>query len=63
MVSGDDKVCHEARGRISEIVTCQVEKSYSTEGCRLMPPDKAHKLIEEKTIEALDKIEYILQLP
>ncbi len=55
MVSGDDKVCAEAKSFIPDIVTCQVKKSYSTQGARLLPMEKAHKLIEEKTMEAIGK--------
>lgn len=56
MVSGDDKICLEAKSIIPDIVTCQVKKGYSTHGARLTPMARAHALITEKTQEAIAKI-------
>ena len=53
MISGDDKACSEARDIIPQIVCAEVKKSESTYGSMLLPPQKAHKLIYEKSIEAV----------
>ncbi|MFA7230008.1 MAG: M55 family metallopeptidase [Victivallaceae bacterium] len=55
MVSGDDKICAEAKNWIPDIVTCQVKRGLSCQGARLLSQEKAHSLIEEKTIEAISK--------
>ena len=56
LVTGDDKVCAEARTWLSEVVTCQVKKSYNTGGARVLPLQRARALIEAKTIEAVNSI-------
>lgn len=55
MVSGDDKTCLEARDWIPGVITCETKKGYSKNGARLMALDKAHHLIEARTIEAVKK--------
>lgn len=59
MVSGDDKTCAEAKDWIPEVVTCEVKKGMACQGAILLSMEKAHKLIEEKTIEAIGKINSI----
>jgi D-amino peptidase len=59
MVSGDDKICAEARSFLPEIVTCQVKEATALYGARLLSPQKAHELITAKTIEAVKKINSI----
>ncbi|MBN2641999.1 MAG: M55 family metallopeptidase [Victivallales bacterium] len=59
MVSGDDKVCEEAKNWIPEIVTCQVKTGLTCQGARLLSRETAHKLIREKTIEAIESINRI----
>ncbi|MEW6359750.1 MAG: M55 family metallopeptidase [Planctomycetota bacterium] len=55
MVSGDDKVCAEARRLIPGIVACQVKEGMAVEGGRLLPKEAAHGLIEKKSAEAVRK--------
>lgn len=52
MVSGDDKVCREARELIPGVVTAEVKKGLTSFGGMLLPSDKAHELIKEKAKEA-----------
>lgn len=59
LVTGDDKTCLEAEDWIPGVVTCQVKKGFSTQGARLISLEKAHALIEEKTMEAIRKISQI----
>jgi len=57
MVSGDDKTCAEALAWIpSGLTVCQVKEGLSTQGAKLMPPEKAYALIESKTCEAISKL-------
>ena len=53
MISGDDAACREAHEIMPEIVCAEVKKSESVYGAMLLPPQKAHKLIYEKSIEAV----------
>lgn len=55
LVSGDDKVCLEARKLIPGIVTAEVKQGMAVEGGRLLPKEIAHRLIEEKCAEAVQK--------
>jgi D-amino peptidase len=55
MVSGDDKVCHEASKLINGIVTAQVKQGFSVSGGRLLSMDNAHDLIRKKACEAIKK--------
>lgn len=56
MVSGDDKACSEAEDWIPGVVTCPVKEGVSFERARVMPLNRAHRLIEEKTIEAIERM-------
>jgi len=53
MVSGDDKVCAEAKAWLPEVVCCEVKKSFGIEGCLLVPRESVDQRIEHKTMEAL----------
>ena len=53
MVSGDDKACAEAKAFLPDVVTCEVKKGLNSFGAMLLPREKAHKLIFEKTVEAV----------
>lgn len=53
MVSGDDKVCAEAKELMPWCVTCEVKKGITRNGGMLLPKAKAHALLREKTIEAV----------
>ena len=53
MVSGDDKVCAEAKSLMPNIVTAEVKKGLSSFGGMLLPPQKAHELLREKAKEAV----------
>ncbi len=55
LVTGDDKACAEALALMPEIVLCEVKKGYSCYGGFFPPLSVTRKLIEEKTIEALEK--------
>lgn len=60
LVTGDDKTCAEARNWIPSIATCEVKKGFSSQGGRLMSPERAHEQIRRKTCSAIinrDKIE------
>ncbi len=59
MVSGDDKVCAEAEQYGTGVVTAEVKKGLSTCGAMLLPKEKAHAVIREKTIEAVKKFKEI----
>ena len=59
MVSGDDKLCAEAKAIMPDVVTAEVKKGLSCTGGILLPKEKAHKLIYEKTIEAVKKADSI----
>ena len=59
MVSGDDKICAEAKAFSPKMITCQVKKALSTYGAQMLSPQKAHDLITAKTMEAISKIESI----
>ncbi len=56
MASGDDKLCREAQGWVPGVVTCQVKLGLSCQGARLLSLETAHKLIEDKTTEAVGKL-------
>jgi len=53
MVSGDDKVCKEARKFIKGVQTVQVKKGLDVEGGILLPKEQAHKLIRESAAKAV----------
>ena len=53
MVSGDDKVCKEARKFIKGVLTVQVKKGLSNEGGILLSKEHAHKLIRENAAKAV----------
>ncbi len=53
MVSGDDKVCAEAKALMPWCVTAEVKKGITRNGGLLLPRAKAHALLREKTIEAV----------
>ncbi len=59
LVSGDDKICREAQAFVPEIVTCLVKTGFGCQCARMMAPQAAHLLIEEKTVEAIRRIEQI----
>jgi D-amino peptidase len=53
MVTGDDKVCKEARELMPNVVTAEVKKGITWKGGMLLPSEKAYKLIREKAKEAV----------
>jgi len=53
MVSGDDKVCREAEELLPWVVTAEVKRGITWRGGVLLPQQKAHALLREKTIEAI----------
>ncbi|MBQ4087056.1 MAG: M55 family metallopeptidase [Clostridia bacterium] len=56
MVSGDDKVCLEAKALLPWIETAQVKRGLSTFGAALLPPKKAHDIIRESAKAAVARI-------
>ena len=54
MVSGDDKACIEARQFLPDVITAEVKKGLDIEAAILLSADKAHKLIHDKTVEAVE---------
>jgi D-amino peptidase len=52
MVSGDDKLCREARRWVKGIYTAQVKTGFATFGARLLSPDAAHGLIADTAEKA-----------
>ena len=56
MVSGDDKVCKEAKALLPWCVTAEVKKGITWKGGLLLPPAKAYALLREKTIEAVKNL-------
>jgi len=56
MVSGDDKVCAEAKALMPWCVTAEVKKGITWNGGMLLPAEKAYALLREKTIEAVKNI-------
>lgn len=59
MVSGDDKLCKEAREFIADLVTIQVKQGLSVEGAKLLPQPQALKLIRNGAAEAVAKCKTI----
>ena len=53
MVSGDDKTCAEAKAFLPNVTTACVKKGTDVFGAMLLPKEKAHKLIYDKAIEAV----------
>jgi D-amino peptidase len=53
MVSGDDKLCIEARQFIKGVVTVQVKKGLDVEGGILLSGEQAHKLIRAGAAKAV----------
>lgn len=56
LVSGDDKACAEAEEWIPGVVTCQVKQGLGTQGARMLSAEVAHRLIAEKTQEAVGRL-------
>lgn len=56
MVSGDDKVCIEARKLMPDIVTCEVKKSYGCNSAAMLSSGNAYRLIHKCTAEAIKNI-------
>ena len=53
MVSGDDKLCAEAKALLPWVVTAEVKRGVTWKGGVLLPAQKAYDLLREKTIEAI----------
>lgn len=56
MVSGDNKVCAEAKALMPWCVTAEVKKGITWKGGLLLPAAKAYGLLREKTVEAVKNI-------
>ncbi len=55
MVSGDDKACREAEEFIPGVLTACVKHGLTVEGGRLLPPERAHRIVRETVREAVGK--------
>lgn len=53
MVSGDDKLCLEAKALMPWVVTAEVKRGITWHGGFLLPAEKAHAVIRECTREAI----------
>ena len=53
MVSGDDKLCREAKRLVGGIVTARVKKGLDCQGGQLLPAARARKLITESAARAV----------
>ena len=53
MVSGDDKVCAEAKALLPWVKTAEVKKGITSFGAMLLPQQKAHKAIYDATFCAV----------
>jgi D-amino peptidase len=56
MLSGDDKACREAEQFIPGIVTACVKHGLCVEGGLLLSPERAHRLITERTAAAVQRV-------
>jgi len=54
MTSGCDKLCAQAKDFLPSVITCEVKKSTAQQGAMMLSAEKAHALIREKTIEAIE---------
>lgn len=54
MVSGDDKVCAEAKALMPWVETAQVKRGLSCFGAGLLPPERAHKVIYDTAKKAVE---------
>jgi D-amino peptidase len=52
MVSGDDKLCREARRFLKNVVTAEVKKGLALEGGQLLPKERAHEVIRQAAEQA-----------
>ena len=62
MVSGDDKVCREARDFIPGVVTAEVKRGAACMGALLLPPERAEKVLRDAVAEAIARIKEIKPL-
>ena len=67
MVSGDDKVCKEAKALLPWVVTAEVKKGLGCFYSMLLPQEKALALLREKVREAINNFgntkPYVVQKP
>jgi D-amino peptidase len=52
MVSGDDKVCREAKRFFKDVIAVQVKKGFDVEGGQMLPRQRAHQLIRRGAEQA-----------
>lgn len=62
MVSGDDKVCAEAKSLIPWAKTAQVKKGLSSFGASLLPPDVAREIVRNTAEDAVKSIKSMKSL-
>lgn len=53
MVSGDDRICEEARALIHDVVVCQVKTALACQEARMLSPAEAHRRLEESAEKAV----------
>ena len=54
MVSGDDKVCAEAKALLPWVVTCEVKKALNVFGGMLLTPERSAAMLRKKIFEAVE---------
>jgi len=59
MVSGDDKVCKEAKSIMKDVVVAQVKKGLACQGAQLLSRKASYDLIVERSKEAVQKAKSI----
>ena len=55
MVSGDDKLCLEAKRLLPNVVTAEVKRGLTCFGAMLLPRERAHALLRERAREAVER--------
>lgn len=53
MVSGDDRICEEAKAVLQDTILCQVKTALSCQEAKMLSQTEAHKRIEESTEKAV----------
>lgn len=56
LVTGDDKVCAEARGLLGDIETVEVKQAVARHRALILPPDVAQELIRQRARRAVERI-------
>ena len=55
LVTGDDKACGEARQLLGNIETAQVKQAIGRHAARMLSPERARELLQEKARNAVER--------